>query len=166
MQSKLRVDTSKITGKGTFATRNIKKGEFIAFIEGSVKHLSIINQTDSNSNPNWIGITKTSWIDPQPPFRYINHSCSPNAGIRGTKSVYALKNIFEGEEVTMDYSITEVDEMWVLPNCRCGSLKCRKNIGSVTTLPVSIFKSYLPYIPTYMKEFYLRKKGVTVKKTF
>jgi uncharacterized protein len=59
-------------------------------------------------------------------FRYINHSCSPNAFMRragGRVEFYALRPIAAGEEVTCDYGETHHDG--TLP-CRCGSPRCRR----------------------------------------
>ncbi|HZI17278.1 MAG TPA: SET domain-containing protein-lysine N-methyltransferase [Pyrinomonadaceae bacterium] len=58
-------------------------------------------------------------------FRYVNHSCSPNAYMRrayGRVEFYSLRPIAAGEEVTCDYGETHHDGK--LP-CRCGSPRCR-----------------------------------------
>jgi len=58
-------------------------------------------------------------------FRYVNHSCTPNAFIRraaGRVEFYSLRPIAPGEEVTCDYGETHHDG--TLP-CRCGSGRCR-----------------------------------------
>ena len=59
------------------------------------------------------------------PFRYVNHSCEPNAFMRlyrGRVEFYALRRVKAGEEVTCDYGETHHDG--ALP-CRCGSRRCR-----------------------------------------
>ncbi|HEX8501555.1 MAG TPA: SET domain-containing protein-lysine N-methyltransferase [Pyrinomonadaceae bacterium] len=61
-------------------------------------------------------------------FRYVNHSCEPNAFMRlykGHVEFYARRPIEPGEEVTCDYGQTHHDG--TLP-CRCGSEKCRGNL--------------------------------------
>ena len=58
-------------------------------------------------------------------FKYVNHSCEPNAYMRlcrGRVEFYALREIATGEEVTCDYGETHHDGR--LP-CRCGSARCR-----------------------------------------
>ncbi|HEX8721653.1 MAG TPA: SET domain-containing protein [Pyrinomonadaceae bacterium] len=58
-------------------------------------------------------------------FRYVNHSCDPNAYMRvcrGRVEFYSLRHIGAGEELTCDYGETHHDG--TLP-CRCGSPKCR-----------------------------------------
>jgi len=61
-------------------------------------------------------------------FRYVNHSCSPNAYLRRIRhrvEFYALRYIQEGEELTCDYGETHHDG--ALP-CRCGSESCRQKL--------------------------------------
>lgn|SRR5690606_6342817 len=58
-------------------------------------------------------------------FRYVNHSCAPNAyirRIRGRVEIWTLRSIEPGEEITCDYGETQHDG--TLP-CRCGSERCR-----------------------------------------
>lgn len=54
-------------------------------------------------------------------WRFLNHSCAPNARLRGLELV-ALRAIAAGEEITFDYNCTEYDmaEPFV---CRCGHCK-------------------------------------------
>ncbi|MGH9394164.1 MAG: SET domain-containing protein-lysine N-methyltransferase [Terriglobales bacterium] len=51
-------------------------------------------------------------------WRYLNHSCRPNAIVRGRRLV-ALAPIAVGDEVTFDYNCTEY-EMAAPFRCRCG----------------------------------------------
>ena len=59
------------------------------------------------------------------PFKYVNHSCEPNAFMRrhrGRVEFYALRRVEAGEELTCDYG--ETHHAGKL-SCRCGSAKCR-----------------------------------------
>ncbi|MBK8974693.1 MAG: SET domain-containing protein-lysine N-methyltransferase [Planctomycetes bacterium] len=56
------------------------------------------------------------------PWRFLNHSCAPNAALRG-RELIALRAIAAGEEVTFDYHTTE----WELATpfaCHCGADCC------------------------------------------
>lgn len=58
-------------------------------------------------------------------FKYVNHSCEPNAFMRlyrGRVEFYSLRPIEVGEELTCDYGETHHDGSL---ECRCGSRKCR-----------------------------------------
>lgn len=148
------IATSKVSGLGIMAGEDIKKGEIIRQITGKVQFLSVKNKEDSLSYPNWIGIGKGKWIDPDHPHQYLNHSCDPTAGINDNLELVALKDIKEGQEITIDYAIIEGDDLWEMP-CSCGAKECRGTIRSVKYLPKSAFERYLPYIPSYFKNLYL-----------
>src|SRR4051794_10437090 len=51
-------------------------------------------------------------------WRFLNHSCRPNAAVRGTLLV-AIAPIAKGEEVTFDYNTTEL-EIASPFECNCG----------------------------------------------
>lgn len=153
---KIYVNSSKIQGRGVFAGEDISKGEVIQYIKGKrfVKHNKTIQ--DSRAHPNWVGVSKYTWIDPAVPFKYLNHSCNPSAGIRGEVSLVALRDIKKDEEINFDYSTTELDENWSLPKCRCGEKDCRGFIGPIQNLSPVYVKKYLPNIPRKIYNIYKR----------
>jgi uncharacterized protein len=58
-------------------------------------------------------------------FRYVNHSCSPNAYMRiayGRLEFYTLREIKPGEELTCNYGETHHEGKLT---CRCQSEKCQ-----------------------------------------
>jgi SET domain-containing protein len=150
------IRTSHIDGSGVVAGENIKKGEIIQHIKGEAKFLTIKNKRDSLSNPNWIGVGKNKWINPDHPNQYLNHSCNPNSGIKGKITMIALKDIKEGDEITIDYSIIEGDDLWEM-KCTCGEKNCRGIIRSVRSIPEKQFKKYLPNVPIYFKNLYAKQ---------
>jgi hypothetical protein len=56
------------------------------------------------------------------PWRYLNHSCDPNARIVG-RTVVALRAIRSGEQITFDYTTTEAS-MAEPFHCHCGAGNC------------------------------------------
>lgn len=60
------------------------------------------------------------------PWRFLNHSCAPNAAIRG-RQVVATAAIAAGEEITFDYNTTEFDLAAPFA-CHCGAGGC---LGSI-----------------------------------
>ncbi len=161
---KIQVTESKIHGRGLVAVVNIQKSEFVGHIKGETKFKINKSIQDTFAHPDWVGFKKNYWTDPLPPFKYINHSCEPNCGIKGRKTVCALRNINSGEELTIDYSTTEIDTNWVL-ECTCGSKICRRKIQSIQSLPLSAFKKYAPLIPTAFKKMYTDLKSNQAKKS-
>lgn len=135
---------------GLFAIRPIKAGEVVFVVKGDPVHIDIKNKKESMKYPNAIGVSRGNWVNPHRgnPLVYLNHSCEPNAGVKGSVTIVSLRNIKKGEHITIDYSTTECDELWSLEvDCECGEKKCRKVIGPIQPLPVKIYKRYLPYIP-------------------
>lgn len=143
---------STINGQGLIATTRIAKGTFIGFIKGPVLFKVIMSPEDSLCGPDWIGFRKNHWIDTLPPFKYINHSCAPNCGIMGSRKVHAIRDIALGEELTLDYAITEIDLNWFL-DCTCKSENCRGVVRSIQSLPYATISAYLPYIPTHFQKY-------------
>lgn len=156
------VKESNINGRGSFAVDDIQAGEHILFFEGDEVSLEELNRRiaagiareddDIQMNENlFLSIFKKS------PTYFVNHSCDPNAGIRGQKELFALRMIRKGEEITFDYSTTydencDPENAWSMP-CRCGSEKCRKEIGGIGTIPYEAIKRYaaLGAIPDFLK---------------
>ncbi len=153
----LEVKKSKIQGHGCFLTGPIKKGHIISFLKGKTHRKQNKDLKDALDNSYWVGVAKDEWIDPVPPYRYMNHSCNPSAGIKGKITIVALRDLKAGDELTLDYSSIEGDPRWHLESkCRCGERGCRGVIGSVQSLPRKTFERYLPFVPTYFKEMYIR----------
>src|SRR3989344_1493341 len=151
------VARSRTHGKGLFATDNIKKDERISFILGKRVRRVPKTNADSRTMRTWFGLSRQFWIDPQnTPFRYLNHSCAPNAGIIGTKTLVAVRRIRKGEEITIDYSVSDADP-YLSMKCVCGSRQCRKIIRAIQTLSPDVYKSRLPYVPRYFQQLYLRR---------
>jgi hypothetical protein len=120
------VAKSIIQGLGIFARHPIAAGGEICVLEGPKKQTSIYTET----HPNWIGVGKDQWIDPEPPLDHINHSCEPNAALGEGLMLRALRPIARDEEITMDYSTTEADFVWEM-SCACGAPSCRKTLRSI-----------------------------------
>lgn len=142
--SVLFVGESDIEGSGVFTKAHVRKGALVGTIKGPIR---VVRERFSRElaaqSFDWIGVGRYSWIDTQDSiFKHINHSCEPNAAVRGRRTVYALRDITPGTEVTMDYSLTEADPDWVIPECHCRGRRCRKKIGPIFDLPKNVFERY------------------------
>ena len=103
-----------------------------------------------------MGVKKNIWIDPLRPHKFLNHSCNPTAGARGI-TLIAIRDIKEGEEITVDYSTIEGDNRWEML-CSCEEKNCRKLIRSIEFLTQEQFMS-IPYIPAYFRKLYFKKNS-------
>ncbi len=161
-QKKFSISRSHIDGVGLYVNHPYKKGDFIAYIEGEKVVIKKFTPSLSKMGWNWIGTSRYTWINTdKSPFRYINHSCDPNVAIRGERTVYALRSISKGEEITMDYSLTECQDDWLIPRCQCSSSNCRKVIRSIQYLDNNTFKQKKSFIPKKFQEIFInmRKKN-------
>lgn len=155
MSRNIYVKESQIEGKGVFSKKDFKKGDVVFIMKGKVHKLKPNQIEKVDEHPNWVGIDRRTWIDPKGKFQYINHSCNPNMGIKGKVTFVALKNIKKNEELTFDYSITEEDLNWKMENFeKISTKKYRKFIGPIQSIPLAVYKSYLPYIPKYFQKMY------------
>ncbi|VVC76585.1 hypothetical protein AQUSIP_19020 [Aquicella siphonis] len=152
----LEIRSSGISGKGSFAARYIKRGEFIIALAGE----AIVTQDVephcaglgiSGDDPLQIGDKVFLILDYK--SKTINHSCQPNAGIRYKSELYAVRDIQAGEEITYDYSTTSgILDKWTM-NCGCHANGCRQTIGNVLSIPSETLDHYLNLnvLPDYIK---------------
>ncbi len=158
-KAQLTVQRSSIHGYGVFIKQPIKKGEFIAELQGSRVIYKSTVYGQSNRYNDWIGIGKDTWIDPIDEFQYLNHSCNPNTGLKGLRKLrlYALRDLTPGEEITIDYSTTEEDPDYCFENLEDEGPNVRRFVGPIQTLPKEVFESYSPFIPSHFKKVYERE---------
>lgn len=137
---------SAIEGQGLFATDEIQSGETIGTISGEQVTIPELKRrykagTERICDP--LQISERLYLDLHEPWVFLNHSCEPNAGIKGRSTLFAIADIQPGEEITFDYSTTE----WTWKHfgtycewemeCRCGKPRCRGTIQQCPTLPVA-----------------------------
>lgn len=124
------IKDSPIDGKGLFAARSIparrKIGEFIG---EPITTAEARRRAATKKRISIVEIDHRRAIDgsgPENVFRYLNHSCNPNAYIRIIRQrieVYSLRPIRPGEEITCNYGETHHDGKL---RCRCGHPDCRE----------------------------------------
>lgn len=124
-------------GWGLFAARHFVPGEFILEFSGRlISQAQTLELGSFSMYPQQIGLD--AYIDCQPPAAFLNHSCSPTAGMSGDRHLRALRALSPGHEITFDYSCS----MWGdadggLP-CLCGSPHCRGRIDNFESLPRAV----------------------------
>ena len=139
------IRSSKIQGKGAFATRRIKKGDRIIEYLGECIDAdeSDIRYPDGEMGRHHTFLFSigdgSRVLDAGPlewPAKYVNHSCDPNCEALeeedGRVFVHALKTIEKNQELLYDYAYERTpehnEEDEVLYKCLCGSPKCRGSI--------------------------------------
>ncbi len=140
-------------GLGVFTGDAFVCGDRVARLEGIEHRGPALMSADPMAHPNWIGVGAYRWIDPDPPFSFLNHSCDPNLGMANGRDFVALRAIAPGEELTLDYAITECDPDWQM-DCQCGHRHCRGVVRAIQFLPAEAFRQYLPNINPFFQALY------------
>src|SRR5689334_4910685 len=130
--SKTAKRSSPIDGRGLFSTAAITKGEVVVVKGGYVLTRDQRDRIGEELGPSEIQITEDLFIRPatlnerESGMMHLNHSCEPNLGLQGQIVFVAIRDIATGEELTIDYAMTD-DEPYEM-ECQCGSETCRKLI--------------------------------------
>lgn len=126
---RFKVKRSRIHGKGLFARSGIPARRKMGELSGEV-----ITQAEARRRARKYGsimiveLGDGTAIDATlrgNHFRYVNHSCSPNAYMRvfnGRLEFYTLREIKPGEELTCNYGETHHEGTLA---CRCHSEGCQ-----------------------------------------
>lgn len=145
------IGPSRSNGRGLFAKVRFKKNQVLFTVEGKIKVESY--GPDYWVGPRWVGINVRTWLAPSKDdyAYYLNHSCDSNSGLKDQVVLVAMSTIERGEEITLDYSLTEVDPYWKM-NCKCGKQNCRRIIRSGQFLPEEVYRKYQPFVPEFVRQ--------------
>ena len=125
------VRQSPISGRGLFATRNIRKGEVVVRWENTRELNSEEYKKLCQDDLRFIDIQNGHIFLVGEPERFGNHSCDPNTTFGhdvGIGCDIASRDICKGEEITSDYA------QFCNPNrdfvCKCQASNCREHIDA------------------------------------
>ena len=145
---KYHVGKSKIHGKGIILSRDVKKNEAVFLFKGKE-----VDYTKGTwwCKPNHLQVGYARWIEPAPNSAgtFLNHSCGPTAGIHGKNRIVAMRNLKKGEEITVDYALSETYPLWHM-RCRCKSANCRKVVKPYQDLSDQRKYKFRPYTAKYI----------------
>jgi SET domain-containing protein len=154
------VRQSPIHGRGIFAAQGIKKDELIALWGGrvySLQEVLEIAQKYPHFETHTVSIYKDFYLGPLDTdltkldeTELFNHSCDPNAGVKGQIVIVARRPIQQGEEVCFDYDTTETAAVPFV--CRCRSSRCRGLIDGSAWKDASFRVQHHGYLSWYIEE--------------
>jgi len=136
----IEVRSSRIHGKGVFASRKIAAGKRIIEYTGETlteKEVDARFDETAIDDPHTFlfYVDEDRYVDATVAgneARFINHSCAPNCVVEITDGrilIVALRNIAKGEELSYDYALEieeePIAERLALFACRCGKRRCR-----------------------------------------
>jgi SAM-dependent methyltransferase len=120
-------------GMGVFARTAVAPGEVLAVWGGDVLTEDALAASDARTRHHSLQIDDSFYLVPNrppEPADFINHSCAPNAGLRGALTLVALHPIAAGEEICYDYATSDGGAVPGSFACHCGAPGCR---GLVTS---------------------------------
>lgn len=137
--------TTKGKGFGVRALNGMKRGAYVCSYAGEVIDLDEARRRVAalyEWDPNYVIMVReggtATVIDPSATGsvgRFLNHSCNPNLVMIPVRTesvvpelaLFALRDIFQGEELCYDYSggCPEVCSSEGRKQCSCGALNCR-----------------------------------------
>ena len=107
---------SEIHGKGIFASESIEKGQVFYNVPATFIYKNPASRHAYAGNGKYV-------CDEQV-LNYVNHSCNPNSMFDSANlSLISLRDIPQGEEITVDYSLTEKNGSKVVCNCKSENCK-------------------------------------------
>jgi hypothetical protein len=167
---KVKEKKSPIDLKGIFAKNFIKKGEVVSIFGGRIISEEDYTRFLKNNKKYFrnypIKITESFYIinskNELNKADYFNHSCDPNCGIKGQILMVAMRDIFPGEELTYDYSMTDGDQDDYL-ECKCGQKNCRKIIKGTDWKNFYLQKKYKGFFAFHIQEKIDRQGKIKIK---
>ena len=141
-------------GYGIFAASFVSVGDLLVAWGGNVVTGQQFAQLTPREQMHSIQIEDDlyqvpSRIQPEP-GDFINHSCSPNAGLSSSISLVALRDIKLGEEICFDYAMSDgspYDEF----DCACGSPLCRGRVTGDDWRRPDLQARYAGYFSPYLQ---------------
>lgn len=141
-------------GFAVFAREALAKDELICVWTGRAVTFQELERLSPLERSHTIQVEDEIYLAPfgpeEEPADYINHSCDPNAGIRGQVSLVAMRPIAPGEEITFDYAMSDssaFDEFL----CACGSPLCRGRVTGDDWKRPELWERYNGYFSAYLQ---------------
>jgi hypothetical protein len=135
-------------GSGLFAVALIERGDLLIDLSGELLLSAPTRESlQVGAGVHVVGRPET--------VAYLNHSCRPNAILRSDgDAVTALRRIFPGQEVTVNYLATERD-MASGFQCTCGSSSCYGWIRGFRHLSPHQQRSLGPLLAPYLRDEFI-----------
>lgn len=119
---RLSVKGSEVNGFGVFAEEPIEEGAVVIPLYGILYRIS---KAKVKCPKYGFQFGDDFELDPVNEATFLNHSCEPNLYVNDDWVLVAMRDISNGEELTMDYGTADFFDYGF--KCRCKSGKCRKN---------------------------------------
>lgn len=140
-------------GFGLYANRPIKAGELLCMWGGDIVSREQLDVCDPNHQMHSVQVAEGLYMVPYGEAEladYVNHSCEPNAGIKGQVAVVAMRDIDTGDEVTFDYAMTDASDYDEF-DCACGTASCRGKVTGRDWMRADLQDRYKGWFSVYLQ---------------
>ena len=139
-------------GRAVIASRRLAKDSVLAVWGGDVIRLEELKRRPFDVRRLTLQIDEDAFLvsTTEGPADWVNHSCEPNAGLRGQVTLVAMRTIERGEEICFDYSMADgcdYDEF----TCHCGVPSCRGLISGEDWKRPELLERYAGYRSPYLE---------------
>ena len=147
--------------RGIFAITDIRADEVLAVWGGRIvtnvklKSIQPLLQEHAVQVEEGLFLAPINQVEPA---NYFNHSCNPNAGLRGQIALVAMRPITSGEQVCYDYAMNNANPIEEFA-CICGELNCRRQITGDDWKLSTLWLRYSGYFSPYIR----RKINIFIK---
>ncbi|MCA9937450.1 MAG: SET domain-containing protein-lysine N-methyltransferase [Anaerolineales bacterium] len=140
---------------GLFAREHVAAGELLLVWGGRVVGVEELRTLSPRQQAHSVQVEEDLYLvgfanDEPDAGDYINHSCEPNAGLRGQIAVVAMRNIEANEEICFDYAMSDgspYDEFV----CACGQAGCRGVVRGTDWQRPELQARYAGYFSPYLQ---------------
>ncbi|MBI3541780.1 MAG: SET domain-containing protein-lysine N-methyltransferase [Deltaproteobacteria bacterium] len=151
---KIELRSSGDKGVGTFAVAPISRGEVLLVTGGRIVTREEAARSAHPLHPFQVeGDLHLAPTSEHDGIFAVNHSCEPNAGLRGQLTLVALRPIAPGEEICFDYAMTDSDvdgrETYRM-RCLCGEKSCRGEITDLDWRRPDLREKYRGFFSSYL----------------
>ena len=140
-------------GHTVVANQAIRKGELIVVWSGKLVDGDELQSLPADVRRYSLQVEENHYLvslsDCEPPD-FVNHCCTPNAGLAGQISLVAMRDIQAGEEVTYDYAMSDGSSYDEFP-CGCGSRHCRGQVSGADWLRADLWTRYAGDFSPYLQ---------------
>lgn len=145
-------------GKGVFALRSFRRGDFIfRRRHGPILRAAEIASLGAEDRRHLCELDFERSAVLLSPGAYLNHACDPNA-MRSGVNVFAWRAVRRGEEITIDYRLNAFSGQRT--RCLCGGPSCTGwLVNSFFALDAARQRSYLRYAPRFIQREWRDRAG-------
>lgn len=141
------------SGMGAFADVPIFEHEILVRWQGRVLDTDQFGKTSEQFRTRSVQIGEGQYLVPFEITNadFFNHSCDPNAGLQGPRTLVAIRPIKKGEPLCYDYAMTDgspYDEF----DCRCGTTHCRGRVSGEDWRRTELQQRYKGFFSPYLAE--------------